>query len=49
MKNETIVCLSVDKKKAKEWIKAHADTKIEDTPLWVLIGLGLMFLEEDKE
>ena len=49
MKNETTVCLKIDKKKAKEWIKTHTDTEVKDTPLWVLIGLGLMVLEDDKE
>jgi len=40
--------IEVDSGAAKDWIKTHKDTKVEDTPLWVLIGLGLMVLEEDK-
>ena len=46
MKNKVII--EVDSGAAKEWIKTHTGTKVEDTPLWVLIGLGLMILEEDK-
>lgn len=42
------VMIKVDSGAAKEWIKTHKDTKIENTPLWVLIGLGLMILEEDE-
>lgn len=46
---KTKVMIEVDSGAAKDWIKTHTDTKIEDTPLWVLIGLGLMVLEDDKE
>ena len=46
---KTKVMIDVDSGAAKEWIKTHTGTKVEDTPLWVLIGLGMMFLEDDKE
>ena len=46
---KTKVMINVDSDAAKDWLKTHTDTNIEDTPLWVLIGLGLMILEEDKE
>lgn len=46
---KTKIVIEVDSGAAKDWIKTHKDTKIEDTPLCVLIGLGLMVLEEDKE
>lgn len=38
----------VDVEKAKEWIKSHRDTRVDDTPLWVLVSLGVMVLEEDE-
>ena len=46
---KTKIRIDVDSVAAKDWIKTHKDTKVEDTPLWVLIGLGVMILEEDKE
>lgn len=45
---KTKIKIDVDSGAAKDWIKTHTETKIEDTPLLVLIGLGLMILEEDK-
>lgn len=45
---KTKIKIDVDSGAAKDWIKTHKDTKVEDTPLWVLIGLGVMILEEDK-
>ena len=45
---KTKIKIEVDSCAAKDWIKTHKDTKVEDTPLWVLIGLGVMVLEEDK-
>ena len=45
---KTKVTINVDSDAAKDWLKTHKDTRVEDTPLWVLIGLGLMILEEDK-
>ena len=45
---KTKISIDVDSGAAKDWIKTHKDTKIGDTPLWVLIGLGVMVLEEDE-
>lgn len=45
---KTKIKIDVDSGAAKDWIITHKDTRIEDTPLWVLIGLGLMVLEDDK-
>ena len=45
---KTKIRIDVDSGAAKDLIKTHKDTRVEDTPLWVLIGLGLMVLEEDK-
>ena len=47
MKNKVII--EVDSGAAKEWIKTHTDTEVKDTPLWVLIGLGVMVLEEEDK
>ena len=46
---KTKIWIEVDSGAAKDWLKTHTDTRVEDTPLWVLIGLGLMVLEDDKE
>lgn len=37
-------------REAKEWIRSHRGDNIGDTPLWVLIGLGIgAMLEESEE
>lgn len=32
----------------KKWIREHKGTPVAETPLWVLISLGVMAVEEDK-
>lgn len=32
-----------------EWVKAHKGTNIVDTPLWVLISLGLEAIRKESE
>lgn len=33
----------------KEWIKNHKDTEVMDTPLWVLISLGVLAMKEVQD
>ena len=33
----------------KEWIRTHKGTQVLDTPLWVLISLGILALEEEDD
>jgi len=49
MDDKVRLSLEINPDKTREWIKAHRDAKIMDTPLWVLINLGAMTLEEDAE
>lgn len=46
MTDEINLSLDINPDKTEEWIKTHRDTKIIDTPLWVLINLGVMILGE---
>ena len=32
-----------------EWVKAHKGTNIVDTPLWVLISLGVQAIQKESE
>ena len=32
-----------------EWVKAHKGTNIVDTPLWVLISLGVQAIQAESE
>jgi hypothetical protein len=32
-----------------DWVKTHKDTPILDTPLWVLISLGVRAITEESE
>lgn len=36
-------------REAKEWVRSHRGTNIGDTPLWVLIGLGIGAMSEERE
>ena len=45
---KTKLTIEIDSGAAKDWLKTHTDTEVKDTPLWVLIGLGMMILEEDE-
>lgn len=49
MTDDVKLFLEINQDKTKEWIKTHRDTEIMDTPLWVLIGLGVMILEEEEK
>ena len=33
----------------KEWIKNHKETEVMDTPLWVLISLGVLAIKEGQD
>lgn len=33
----------------KEWVKNHKDTEVMDTPLWVLISLGVLAMKEVQD
>ena len=39
----------VDEDGAVEWLKNNRSTDVGDTPLWVLISLGMIALKEDKD
>ena len=49
MSGESECTILVDKEKAVKWIKENRDTNVENTPLWVLISLGVKALNEEKE
>ena len=36
-------------KSGKEWIKQHPNVQVMDTPLWVLISLGMLAMQEMQE
>ena len=40
------IAVEIDADKTKAWLKEHKDSNVVDTPLWVLINLGVMVLEE---
>lgn len=40
------IAVEIDADKTKAWLKEHKDSNVADTPLWVLINLGVMVLEE---
>ena len=48
MNGESKCTILVDKEKAVKWIKENKDTDVGNTPLWVLIGLGLRALKEEE-
>lgn len=41
--------IEVDTKKAKQYIKDNKETPIGDVPLWVLISLGIAYLNKAQE
>ena len=41
--------IEVNTKKAKQYIKDNLKTPVGDVPLWVLISLGIAYLNEAKE
>ena len=43
------IAVEIDADKTKAWLKEHKDSDVADTPLWVLINLGVMTLEEDAK
>ena len=32
-----------------DWVRTHKDTPILDTPLWVLISLGVQAIQKESE
>lgn len=32
-----------------DWVREHKDTQILDTPLWVLISLGVQAIQKESE
>ena len=49
MNGESKCTILVDKEKAVKWIKENRDTNVGDTPLWVLISLGVGALNEEEK
>lgn len=50
--NDTMSILSLTREQmygGREWIKTHKGTQIADTPLWVLISLGILAVQEENE
>ena len=33
----------------EEWVKTHKDTSVLETPLWVLISLGVQAIQKESE
>ena len=51
-KHDTLNVVSLTREQVyggREWIKNHRGVKVADTPLWVLISLGILALEEENE
>ena len=51
-REETICSMGMTEsqvKGGKEWIRTHKGTQVLDTPLWVLISLGILALEEEDD
>ena len=54
MKEATEYCYNIpiteeQIKGGAEWVKAHKGTNIVDTPLWVLISLGIQAIQKESE
>lgn len=49
MKEMDKCVIYTDTDKAVDWIRNNKNTDVGDTPLWVLIGLGLKALREVEE
>ena len=32
-----------------DWVRTHKDTPLLDTPLWVLISLGILAMKEEQD
>ena len=51
-KHDTLNVVSLTREQVyggREWVKTHKGTQIADTPLGVLISLGILAIQEDKE
>lgn len=49
---ETRTVMSLTKEQlhgGRKWIREHRDTRVIDTPLWVLISLGIMAVEDEEK